>query len=85
MENSGAAIGIFDENIFKEFTQIYQEALKNQKSINNKNPETKQRKRKINWFNPPYSKNISTKVGSQFLKLINKRFSLTPEILQAVQ
>ena len=72
-----------NEKIFKESTQIYQEALKKsgynhqltyQKSINNKNKDTKRRKRKIIWFNPPYSKNVSTKVGNQFLKLINKHF-----------
>ena len=70
-----------NEKIFKESTQIYQEALKKsrynhqltyQKSINNKNKDTKQHKRKIIWFNLPYSKNVSTKVGNQFLKLINK-------------
>ena len=46
----------------------YQEAL----NINNEetNEETKQRKRKIIWFN----KNVLTKVGNQFLKLINKFF-----------
>ena len=63
--------------------QVYQEALKKsgynhqltyQKSINNKNKDTKQRRRKIIWFNPPYSKNVSTKAGNQFLKLINKHF-----------
>ena len=61
---------------------MYQEALKKsgynhqltyQKSINNKNKDTKQRrKRKIILFNP--QKNTSTKVGNQFLKLINKHF-----------
>ena len=64
-------------------TQIYQEALKKsgynhqltyQKSTINKNKDTKRRKRKIIWLNPPYSKNVSTKVGNQFLKLINKHF-----------
>ena len=69
--------------LFKESTQIYQEALQKsgynrqltyQKSINNKNEETKQRKRKIICFNPLYSKNVSTKVGNQFLKLINRYF-----------
>ena len=69
-----------NEKIFKESAQIYQEALKKsgydhqliyQKSINNKNEGTK---RKIIWFNPPYSKNVLTKVGNQFLKLINKHF-----------
>ena len=72
-----------NEKIFKESTQIYQEALKKsgynhqltyQKSINNKNKDTKRRKRKIIWFNPPYSKNVSTNVGNQFLQLINKHF-----------
>ena len=49
-----------------------------QKSISNKNKDTKQRKRKTIWFTPlpPYSKNVSTKVGNQFLKLINKHFPL---------
>ena len=72
-----------NEEIFKESAQIYQEALKKsgynhqltyQKSINNKNKDTKRRKRKIIWFNPLYSKNVSTKVGNQFLKLIKKHF-----------
>ena len=45
-----------------------------QKSINNKNEETKQRKIKIIWFNSPYSKDVLTKVRNQFLKLINKHF-----------
>ena len=57
--------------IFKESTQIYQEALKEsgynhqltyQKSKNNKNKDTKQHKKKIIWFNPPHVKNVSTKV-----------------------
>ena len=72
-----------NEKIFKESTQIYQEALKKsgynhqltyQKSINNKNKDTNRRKRKIIWFNPTRSKNVSTKVGNQFLKLINEHF-----------
>ena len=72
-----------NKKIFKESTQIYQEALKKsgydnqltyQKSINNKNEEIKQLKRKIIWFNPLCSKNVLTKVGNQFLKLINKNF-----------
>ena len=38
---------------------------------------TQQKRRNQNtqkkiWFNPPYSKNVSTKIGNQFLKLINK-------------
>ena len=72
-----------NEKIFKESAQIYQETLKKsgydhqlkyQKSINNKIEGTKPRKIKIIWFNPPYSKNVLTKVGNQFLKLTNKDF-----------
>jgi len=48
---------------------------KSNKSNTTKNTdENKQRKRKIIWFNPPFSKNVSTKVGNHFLKLINKHF-----------
>ena len=53
-----------NEKIFKESTQIYQEALKKsgynhqltyQKSINNKNKDTKQRKRKIPYGSIPHT------------------------------
>ena len=37
-------------------------------------------KRKIIWFNPSYSKNVLTKVGNQFLKLINKHFPRHPKL-----
>ena len=72
-----------NKKIFKESTHIYQESLNKsgynhqltyQKSIKNKNKDTKRRKRKVIWFNYSYSKNFSTKVGDQFLKLINKHF-----------
>ena len=70
-----------NEKVFKEYTQIYQEDLKNydhqltnQKSVNYKSKETKQHNRKITWCNPAFSKNVSTKVGNKFLKLINTHF-----------
>ena len=34
----------------------------------------KSRKRRVTWFNPPYSMNIATNVGRDFLKLIDKHF-----------
>ena len=34
----------------------------------------KKTKRNIIWFNPPYSKNVVTKVGHYFLKLLDKHF-----------
>ena len=44
------------------------------------NPETKtkngkrNRRRKVTWFNPPYSANIKTNVGKEFLNLVDKCF-----------
>ena len=40
--------------------------------LNNKSKPN--RKRKIIWFNPPYSKNVCTNVGHYFLNLIEKHF-----------
>ena len=41
--------------------------------------ETKNRKRNIIWFNPPFSKNVSTNIGKNFLNLINKHFPINNE------
>ena len=44
-------------------------------SNDNNNPRTsKQRNRNIVWFNPPFSKNVATKIGRYFLNLIDKCF-----------
>ena len=36
--------------------------------------KSKQRKRNILWFNPPFSKNVATKIGRYFVNLIDKQF-----------
>ena len=41
---------------------------------NKKIKQTKNRKRNIISLNPPYSKNVVTKVGHYFLKLLDKHF-----------
>ena len=71
-----------NENIFKESVPYYDQAL--QKSgyqhnftykTNNKNNQPRNnRKRKIIWFNPPFSKNVKTKIAKLFLDLITKHF-----------
>ena len=38
------------------------------------NKKTRSRKRKIIWYNPPYSKNVSNNVGQSFLKIIDEEF-----------
>ena len=40
----------------------------------NNSERTKTRKRKIIWFNTPYSMNVETNVGITFLKLVKKHF-----------
>ena len=63
-------------------TQIYQEALIKagckQMLIYQKHDQKKdnsqQRKREINCFNSPYSKNVTGKVGKFFLSLLDKHF-----------
>lgn len=73
-----------NETIFKESLQPYQNALnksgfkhklsyQNIQNIPNSHQKRK-RKRNIIWFNPPYSRNVITKVGKIFLNLINKHF-----------
>ena len=44
--------------------------------VENSNSEkNKTMKRKIIWFNPPYSMNVETDIGKTFLKLVKKSFS----------
>ena len=40
----------------------------------------RQRKRKIIWFNPPFSKNVKTNVAKTFLHLIDKHFPRTHKL-----
>ena len=72
-----------NENIFNEATPHYEQALQRSgykyklKYNPNKVPEntaTRNRKRKIIWFNPPYNSNLSTNIGKFFLQLILKHF-----------
>ena len=55
------------KKFLKKNKPVYKDALN--KSKNDKN-DNKQRKRKIIWYNPPYSANIKIKIGKTFLKLI---------------
>jgi hypothetical protein len=74
-----------NESTFKEASKYYQEALNKcghdhtlqykpvEKEILNIN-ESQGRKRNIIWFNPPFSKNVSTNIGKYFLNLLEKHF-----------
>ena len=71
-----------NEKIFNDSIPIYQEALikagSNHKLTYQKQGQKKENsqqcKRQIIWFIPPYSKNVTTKVGKFFLCLIDKHF-----------
>ena len=70
-----------NEEIFNSSKKEYEDALKQSgyKNFDLKyNPEKttpkQNRKRKIIWFNPPFSKNVSTNIGKKFLNLISKHF-----------
>ena len=41
---------------------------------------TKNRKRNIIWFNPPFSLNVSTNISKKFFSLLSKHFSKTHQL-----
>ena len=51
----------------------YKHKLKYKENIDTAS-NNKQRKKNINWFNPPYSKNVKTNIGEIFLNFIKKHF-----------
>ena len=74
-----------NEQIFKESIPIYEEALKKsgfhekleyvrEEVDKHGKEEKKMRKQKIIWFNPPYSNNVKSNVGKQFLRLVRRHF-----------
>ena len=75
-----------NEEIFDAAIPEYQEALKNsdyehvlryQQTDQGQTEEKKRKKRKnrrVCWFNPPYSNNVKSKIGAQFLKIISETF-----------
>ena len=64
------------KKFLKKNKPVYKDALN--KSKNDKN-DNKQRKRKIIWYNPPYSANIKT-IGKTFLNLTKKLFLKTNKL-----
>jgi len=66
---------------FNKATPIYTEALRKSRHISilqyeETNPcrTTKNRKRNVIWFNPPYNSNLKTNLGKEFFKLLKKHF-----------
>ena len=68
-----------DKNHFDKAAPDYNIALKNSRFNENvtyiPSPFKRQtRKRKIIWFNPPYSANVKTNVGKIFTRVVDKHF-----------
>ena len=72
-----------NEEMFLSVAPLYQEALSNagydyklkydpESATTSRNK--RYRKKRILWFNPPYSTSVKTNVGAQFLSLIDKHF-----------
>ena len=70
-----------NETIFSEAAPPYEKAISEAgydiilKYNPNKKTKQKNRKKNIIWYNPPYCKDLATKVGHYFLKLLDKHFS----------
>jgi len=67
------------QDILQEAAPVYEEALK-KSGFDEKleyQPERQQRRnrrRKIIWYNPPFSGNVATNIGKEFLKLLKTHF-----------
>ena len=70
-----------DEDEFKKSKSYYENALKKSGfskpisyNMGDQEPGRNKRRRKIIWFNPPFSKNVRTNVGKIFISLVKKHF-----------
>ena len=72
-----------NEELFNNDIPIYQEAIKKSgydfqlkfdPSASNPKAKSKNRKRNILWFNPPWNSEVETNVGKEFLKLVDECF-----------
>ena len=78
------------KEIFEEAATHYQEALTkcgfNHKlkfetvDNNNQSSQNRSRKRKVIWFNPPFSKNVCVNVAKYFLDLVDKHFPVNHKL-----
>ena len=80
-----------DETTFNKSKDLYNNALaesgfkykitfRKQENTSTITNNTKKRKRKIIWFNPPFSLNVSTNIGKKFFSLLGKHFAKTNQL-----
>ena len=71
-----------NEEIFNESAPFYEDKLHQSgyqqklkyNPVNTKTHSKRNHKRNIIWFNPPFNRNVSTKIGKYFLNLLDKHF-----------
>jgi hypothetical protein len=70
-----------DQETFDKVAHTYQEALQKsgyqytlEYTKPNQQSTKRNRRRNINWYNPPYSKNVQTNIGRKFLNIIRRNF-----------
>ena len=73
-----------DQETFQDASQMYNNALRDsgyneifqvlEEWKSGKRKRQRKRHRNITWFNPPFSKNVSTNIGQRFLQLVSKHF-----------
>ena len=80
------------KEIFDQAAPYYNDALKAsgyREKIEFQPPETaakqesQKRKRKVIWFNPPYSMNVKTNIAKKFLQLVDKHFPVNHNLHKA--
>ena len=72
----------FNKEIFNESAPFYEDKLHQSgyqqklkyNPVNTKTHSKRNHKRNIIWFNPPFNRNVSTKIGKYFLNLLDKHF-----------
>lgn len=86
-----------DKESFDNFKNDYEKALK-ESDLKHKlkydpsladanlqnNKKKRQRKRDIIWFTPPYSASLTTNLGREFLKLIDKNFPISNSLSKII-
>ena len=77
-ETFKSVIGPYEDSLQKAG---YTEKLKYEsQDLNEKKKRKRTRRKNIIWFNPPFSKAVSTNLGARFLKLIDKHFPRGSEL-----
>ena len=80
-----------NQQIFNETADYYNNILekngyreKIEYIENNTNTKRAKREREIIWYNPPFSKNVKTKIGYHFINLIDKHFGNKDNVLNKI-